>query len=622
MLISSVEDYAILILDAEGRVVTWNPGTERIKGYSQSEIVGQPIQVFYTEEDNREHKSERLLQVAADQGSVEDEGWRVRKDGTQFWAHVSITALRNESGALLGFAKITADQTKRRNTQEQLRISEERFSTAFEYAAIGMALVAPDGKFLRVNRAYSDMLGYSLEELLKLDFQTITHPEDLEADLAQAQQLLRGEIDSYQMEKRYLRKNGDVVWVLLSGSLVRDASGQPKQFIAQVQDITKRRKALQTLQEQTVLLETVIDSMGNGLIVASKSEFLLFNGPARQLFGDNPGQTHPEDWPVKYGLYRSDKLTLFEAEDLPLAKAMRGVSAETEMWVKNEFSPIGTWISIVARPLLNVDGTVRGGIIVFQDVTGQKKLETELELSRAQAVSNARLSALGMMAGSIAHEINNPLGVIHGAASNLVDLAEQEKPASDLLLKNSQRILQTSERIAKIVKSLRQISREGSSDAFRNVPLSLIIEETLELCSERFRIHSVTLTKPAFDPGLQVRCREVQVEQMLLNLLQNAFDAVTENPEEKWVHIELERSGEFIKVSVIDNGPGIPQAAKPHVLEPFFTTKPVGKGTGLGLSICKTIAEDHGGRLELGEKNGNTCVSFVLPTVKEQLACN
>lgn len=109
---------------------------------------------------------------------------------------------------------------------------------------------------------------------------------------------------------------------------------------------------------------------------------------------------------------------------------------------------------------------------------------------------------------------------------------------------------------------------------------------------------------------------------MLLNLLQNAFDAVTENPNEKWVHIELEPSGEFIKVSVIDNGPGIPQAAKPHVLEPFFTTKPVGRGTGLGLSICKTIAEDHGGRLELGEKDGNTCVSFVLPTVKEQLACN
>ena len=123
------------------------------------------------------------------------------------------------------------------------------FQNAFEHAAIGMALVAPDGSWLRVNRSVCQITGYSEEELLKRTFQDITHPDDLERDLANVRKLLASEIDTYQIEKRYFHKNGSIVWVLLSVSLVRDDEGKPRFFISQIQDITRRKESEGQLSE-------------------------------------------------------------------------------------------------------------------------------------------------------------------------------------------------------------------------------------------------------------------------------------------------------------------------------------------------------------------------------------
>jgi PAS domain S-box-containing protein len=617
LLVSSVEDYAIFMLDEEGRVTSWNAGAERIKGYASSEIVGKSIEVFYMDWE-RSLKPRMLLQKAADSGSVEDEGWRVRKDGSRFWAHVSITALRDDGGNLLGFAKITADQTQRRATQEALRQSEERFSTAFEHAPIGIGLVETGGRFIRVNRALCRMLGYSLDEFLRLDYQTITHPDDLAANLAYSEQLLRGEINSYQMERRYLCKNGEMMWGSLSVSLVRETSGKPRHFITQIEDISKKREALDALRSQTALLETVIDAMGSGLVVVSQGKYLIVNRMAHEIMGHVSKDKGPEEWRMEHDLFLPDKTTPFDPENLPVRRALRGENAEeTEIWMQSKNAGAGKWIRAAGRPLFDSRGAVSGAVVVFRDVTGQKTLENDLELSRAQSVSNARLSALGRMAGSIAHEINNPLAIIHGAATNLMDLLANPAPATEILQKNGDRILRTAERIARIVKSLRQIAREGNSDPLRQKPLQLILEETLELCRERFRHHEVELKTSPIDPGLQVRCREVQVEQTLLNLLQNAFDAVNERAGEKWVHLEVETTGGMVSISVIDSGPGISPEARPHIFEPFFTTKPVGKGTGLGLNISKTIAEEHGGKLEMSERAGKTCFTLTLQLAGE-----
>ena len=248
-----------------------------------------------------------------------------------------------------------------------------------------------------------------------------------------------------------------------------------------------------------------------------------------------------------------------------------------------------------------------------RDITARKHLEEDLEATRVQAIASARLSALGMMAGGIAHEINNPLGIIHAMASDLTEMTDESSVSAQAVARKSAIIRQTVERIAKIVKSLRQISREGVGDPLRPTSLAKIVAETLEICRAKFKANGVELLLPIAIPEVTVYCREVQIAQVLLNLLQNAFDAVLEQKGERWVRLEVQNGDDSVALAVIDNGPGIPLELRSHIGEPFFTTKPVGKGTGLGLSLSKTIAEDHGGNLEYSEDHGHTRFSLVLP---------
>jgi C4-dicarboxylate-specific signal transduction histidine kinase len=246
-----------------------------------------------------------------------------------------------------------------------------------------------------------------------------------------------------------------------------------------------------------------------------------------------------------------------------------------------------------------------------------RRMEAELEASRAKAVSADRLSALGLMAGGIAHEINNPLAVIHASASDLLEMAQTGKVPLSALETASARIKQTADRISRIVKSLRQIARDGSVDPFQRACVGEIVEQALELCKARFRAHSVRLDTVVVDPGLPILCREVQIAQVLLNLLQNAFDAVVEREGDRWIRLEVTCQEQSVVFAVIDSGSGVAPALKAQIMEPFFTTKPVGKGTGLGLSLSKAIVEEHGGKLKLSEGDDHTCFSFSLPLLKE-----
>jgi PAS domain S-box-containing protein len=242
LIVANVQDYAIFMLDPEGRVATWNVGAERNEGYTAAEIIGRHFSVFYPAQEVTAGEPTRALARAAANGREEREGWRVRKDGSRFWANVVITALRTPKGELLGFSKITRNTTESRRAEAALRESEERFRNSFELAGIGMALMGLDGRWLRVNRTLADIVGYEPEELLKKTFHEITHPDDLAADVAHVRSLLSGARRYYRMEKRYIHREGQIVWINLTASLVRDASGSPVHFVAQIEDITQRRQ--------------------------------------------------------------------------------------------------------------------------------------------------------------------------------------------------------------------------------------------------------------------------------------------------------------------------------------------------------------------------------------------
>jgi PAS domain S-box-containing protein len=272
LMVEDVEEYAIFALDPNGVVATWNAGARRAKGYAPGEIIGKHFSLFYTEEDKRAGRPEQLLRIAETEGRAVGDGWRVRKDGTRFWAHVVISAIRDSSGRIVKFTKITHDLTAQRRAEDELRASEEQFRMAMENSAIGMALVSPGGKWLRVNRAICHILGYSEDELLTLKFQTVTHPADLDADMELVRQTLAGKISTYQMEKRYIHKNGSVVWALLSVSLVRDESGRPYYFISQIQDISERKKSEEALHQALEQQRELTRRAQAGEL--SKSEFL------------------------------------------------------------------------------------------------------------------------------------------------------------------------------------------------------------------------------------------------------------------------------------------------------------------------------------------------------------
>jgi PAS domain S-box-containing protein len=247
-----------------------------------------------------------------------------------------------------------------------------------------------------------------------------------------------------------------------------------------------------------------------------------------------------------------------------------------------------------------------------QDLTERKRVEQELEASRAQMMTSSRLSALGMMAGGIAHEINNPLGVIQASAENIVRMAQHGFLQIPSVLKNCNRISQTADRIAKIVRSLRNIAREGSADELRETPVNTIVDETLELCSEQFRVHNIRLAV-SFVPEAVINCREAQICQIILNLLQNAYDELVDREGDRWVELDVTLCSPWVVFSVRDSGPGISPENRAHIMEPFFTTKPVGKGTGLGLSISRSIALEHGGALELDPESPHTCFVLKIP---------
>jgi diguanylate cyclase (GGDEF)-like protein/PAS domain S-box-containing protein len=220
---------------------------------------------------------------------------------------ITFTTVRDEVGTPLGAAAFLRDVSDRIRAQAALQESEERFRNAFDYAGIGKVIVGKDGEFLKVNRAYCQITGYSQDELLALDFQTITHPDDLNADLALVDQLARGEIESYQLEKRYIHKQGHVVWVLLTGSAVRDADNQLKYFIGQIQDITDRLAATAQLQQSQALLKEAqrVAHIGNWSFDV-KTKAVIWSEETYHIFGFDPDQApitldqhtsliHPED---------------------------------------------------------------------------------------------------------------------------------------------------------------------------------------------------------------------------------------------------------------------------------------------------------------------------------------
>jgi two-component system sensor histidine kinase/response regulator len=491
-------------------------------------------------------------------------------------------------------ARESIEEQVRERTQE-LRESEECFRGALEHAAIGMALVAPDGRWLRVNPALSQIVGYSSDELLGRTFQEITHPDDLAADLAQVQRMLAGDIPTYQMEKRYIHKHGQIVWTLLNVSLVRNSAGEPLYFVSQIQDITVRRHAEEELRRTRSQLMDAIESLDAGFVMYGQDERLVVcNSHYKEMYALSahsmtPGTSYEE---IIRTAYRANPSLAKEGtEEEWVTRRLAAFRATKE---STDHQMGDRWIRI------NDHRTRDGGVVSLRtDITA---------LKRAQEVAEAASQAKSDFLANMSHEIRTPMNGILGLTDLLLDsdlTPEQRESLS--LVKSSGDALLT------VINDILDFSKiEAGKLDLDPIPFLLrdAVGDTLKAMALRAHAKGLELT---CDIPVNVPDGLVgdvgRLRQILTNLVGNAIK-FTETGE---VGIRVEQVTDpdakiHLRFTVQDTGIGIPKEKQGSIFDAFTqadgsTTRRYG-GTGLGLTISTRLVALMGGRIWVESEHG------------------
>ncbi len=568
-------------------------------GYSHGELIGMPFKDVTHPDDFSGDWSQCQRLVAGDIDSFEMEKRFIRKDGSITWGYINCSTVTDEAGKPVHFLTYVLDINKEKRAEDALRESEERFRATFENAAVGMAQVALDGRWLRVNERLCEITGYSREEMEAKTFQEITHPDDVAKDLLQAEQLVRGEIGSYSMEKRYLHKDGHVVWVNLTVSLQKPSADQPAYFISAVEDITQRKRAEQALRKSEQRLRVLTEALPQlvwtadaiGTVDYVNRRWCAYTGQTKQQAMGNGSfaAVHPEDVP--------------SVEHSWINAVTSGTQHQVEFRLRSKDGQY-RWFLARGVPLRSEDGQVERWFGTFTDIHDMKMAQQAL-------IRSEKLASVGRMAMTIAHEINNPLAAVMNtlfllkaepgltkSAMNYVDLADGEL-----------------RRISHITRQALGFYRESTTPAPTSV--NDLVDSVTELLKSKIKAKHVEVTKE-LSRGIAVTAVGGEIRQVLSNLLSNAIDAV-DNGGRIWVRTSRARNfkgRDTVRITVADNGKGISSTSLPHIFEPFFTTKDA-VGTGLGLWVSKQIVDKHKGCIRVrswvdAQRHG-TVFSIVLP---------
>jgi PAS domain S-box-containing protein len=298
LLVAGIRDYAIYLLDTEGRVASWNAGAERFKGYTAQEIVGQHFSRFFTPEDRAAGLPARALQIALAEGKFESEGWRVRKDGTRFWASVVVDPIRDEHGELVGYAKITRDVTERRQAQAKLRESEQAFRMLVNgISDYAIYMLSPQGEVTNWNLGAERIKGYSAEEVVGSHFSRFYTPED-QAEGKPARALATAAAEGrFDAEGWRVRKDGSRFWANVVIDAIRDEDGQLVGFAKITRDVTEKREAAEALKRADAALfqSQKLQAIGQltGGIAHDFNNLLAVVSSGLDILGMSPGKPEP-----------------------------------------------------------------------------------------------------------------------------------------------------------------------------------------------------------------------------------------------------------------------------------------------------------------------------------------
>ncbi len=605
----------LVALDREGRVMLLNRRGCEILGLEREEVLGRVWMDSFIPARYREMVRGIFREVAAGGGSMYDEVEMpvLTAEGDERLVRWRNNVLRGPDGEVTSILSSGEDITDQRRVETALRKSEQELRAVVHRSPVGIGITDSEGRMADCNEALAAIVGYDRERVLEMGFEPLTHPEDLEAERALIGEVFRGERESYRIEKRYLHADGGEVWVDLVGSLVRDEAGEPRLGFAFVQDVTDRKLYKERLEESEAKYRALVMQSADCLILhdldgtivdVNESACGKYGYSREELVGMRISDLDP----------RYDEIveTSGSLESVPRG---RSVVFETRHVDRG-----GTEFPVEVR----LGSIEYGGRTLIQglvrDITERMRAEREREELRERLATSQRLESVGRLAGGVAHDFNNMLGVILGYVDLSLEQLEADSPVVDDLLQVRSAARHSADLTAQLLAfARRQTVAPAVLDLNGTVGSMLRMLE--RLIGEDVRL----LWKPSGVSGTVVMDPS-QLEQLLTNLVVNARDAVSaggtitvgtgraEVTGERAAEEGLPGPGRYVALEVSDDGHGMPPEVLEHVFEPFFTTKEVGRGTGLGLATVYGIVKQNGGTVAVeSEPGAGTRFSVLLP---------
>jgi two-component system cell cycle sensor histidine kinase/response regulator CckA len=640
-----------------------SPAYEKIWGHSCQSVYDDPKS--FLEAIHPEDRSAIIDSIHnSSSGNASDNSYRIiRPDGNLRWIRARSFPVKDETGKVIRIAGIAQDITNQRKGEEALRQSEERFRLAFEEGPLGMALVDLNFKFISVNRAYCEMLGYSEKELLQKGISDLNHPDDIANTVELGKKLITANIPGYQIQKRYLTSKGKPLWVQLTAAMVKDSEGKPVYGFAMIENIDQRKKAEEGLAIQhavtrvltesaslekgipqilQILCETLhwefggiwtIDQTSNKIrcldVWHNNPRFAALEQETRKL-EFSPGEEIPGMvWTSGKSFWTSD----FSGRSNKFPRAM----AARESGLRESFAfpvfsgkQITGVIEFLSKEIPEPDsrliemltslGTQIGAFIERKE-SEKAKLDLERRLHQSQ-----KIEAIGQLAGGVAHDFNNTLMAINAYAELLITKTGKNDPVQQI----ASEILKSTSNGSNLTRQLLAFSRRQVLSP-KIIDLNHAVRE-MEQMLQRLIGEDVELTTYFQHDLRPIKADPGQVEQILMNLSLNARDAMSKGGkltiessnvvlDETYAanHFEVS-AGDYVLLAVTDSGIGMEEELLSHIFEPFFTTKEEGKGTGLGLATVYGIVRQSGGHISVYSQPGHgTTFRIYFPSQNEQV---
>jgi PAS domain S-box-containing protein len=612
LLVDGTIDYAICMLDPDGHVATWNSGAERLTGYTAKEIIGEHFSRFYLKDAVERQQPCHGLDVARAEGRFEDDGWRVRKDGARFWANEVITVLRDEHGQLRGFSKITRDLTVRKQAEEALSRSEERFRLLVEGAKdYAIFLLDPQGYVVSWNPGAERIKQYQAREIIGQHFSRFYPQEAIDRSWPAQELEFAKARGRFEDEGWRVRKDGSQFWANVIITALRDDAGSLRGFSKITRDVTERKNAednARRLVEETTARRVAEE---NALIIHQQSEALLASEEKLRLLADTIPQlawmarpdghifwynqrwyqytgTTPEQmagwgWQAVHDpailpavLERWQKC-IQTGEPLDMVFPLRGADGQ--------FRPFLTRVN----PLRDAANRVIYWCGTNTDISDIKKMEESLR--DADRRKDEFLATL-------AHELRNPLAPIRNSLQILkmarVDpaLAQQTRDMMERQVHHLVRLVDDLLDVSRVMRGKIELRKEP-------VELATVVAHAVETAQPLMNLQGHRLDVSVTSESLLVDADPVRLTQVIGNLLTNAAKYTEANGR---IQLSAARDSDQAVLKVRDNGIGIAPDMLPHIFELFVqadhSSARTQGGLGIGLTLAKNLVEMHGGALE------------------------